>query len=59
MQVIRLPGIHHDANSVLNITCVIKDYGATQPLSEEAQELVNGLISFIAMDMIRKGKYYW
>tara|TARA_B100001996_G_scaffold284949_1_gene225264 strand:+ start:316 stop:990 length:675 start_codon:yes stop_codon:yes gene_type:complete len=42
----------NDANSVLNITCVIKDYGATQPLSEEAQELVNGLISFVEYELL-------
>ena len=42
----------NDANSVLNITCVIKDYGATEPLSEDAQELVNSLISFVEFELI-------
>ena len=42
----------NDSNSVLSIICVVKDYDATRPLSEETQELINGLISFVEYELL-------
>jgi len=41
-----------DVDSVLNITCVIKDFKKTEPISEDAKELVDKLISFVEYELV-------